>query len=70
MPLTTLSGRYRIWGSGDFVHWFNYDPDRRQKPVALIIRVIGRRARPVITPRDAESVTAELTAHGVSVTTD
>jgi hypothetical protein len=27
-PLTTWRGKWRIWGSGDFVYWFNLDRDR------------------------------------------
>ena len=37
--LTGMSGRYRIWGSGDFIHWANFDPDRPKKSVALIISI-------------------------------
>jgi hypothetical protein len=68
VPLTFMRGRYRIWGSGDFTHWFNLDAGRPNKSAAFIIQVVGRRIRPVITPRDADAVTAELAAHGVTVT--
>jgi hypothetical protein len=68
VPLTSMRGRYRIWGSGDLVHWFNLDPRRPEKSAAFIIQVADRRIRPVITPDDPDSVAAELTAHGVSVT--
>jgi hypothetical protein len=70
VPLTFMRGRYRIWGSGDLTHWFNYDSGRPRKDVAFIIAVSGRRIRPVITPRDADAVAAELAAHGVNVTTE
>ncbi len=30
-PLTGLIGRWRIWGSGDFVHWWNLDTERPSK---------------------------------------
>ena len=69
VQMTAMSGRYRIWGSGDFVHWFNYDPHRPSKSVALIIRVTGHSVRPVITPDNADDVTAELAVHGVNITT-
>jgi hypothetical protein len=69
VPLTLMGGRYRIWGSGDVTHWFNLDSDRPNKDVAFIIQVAGRRVRPVITPRDADAVAAELAAHGVNVIT-
>ena len=65
--LTGMSGRYRIWGSGDFIHWANWDPDRPKKSVALIISVTGRGMRPVITPDDPDAVAAELASHRVTV---
>jgi hypothetical protein len=57
LPLTGAKGvrRWRIWGSGDFVHWWNLDPRRLHKTVALVIDV-GRRVRPTITPDDPETV--------------
>ena len=60
-------GKIRIHGSGDLVHWFNFDPRRTRKDVALVIHLDGK-IRPVITPDDPERVIAELAAHGVNVT--
>ena len=82
VPLASL-GMVRIQGSGDFVHWFNYDPHRRHKDRALILYVLAdttkvsavhtpgdtdERVKPVITPDDPDSVIAELAAHGVKIT--
>ena len=67
-PLGTM-GKYRIHGSGDLVHWFNFDPRRPRKDVALVI-YLGGRVRPVVTPDDPERVIAELAAHGVRATSD
>ncbi len=67
VPLTGMSGRYRLWGSGDFIHWANFDPDRPKKSVALIISISGRHMRPVITPDDPDAVAAALASHGVTV---
>ncbi len=47
--------RWRIWGSGDFLHWWNLDPHRPDKRVALVLDV-GRRVRPTITPNDPGAV--------------
>jgi hypothetical protein len=47
--------RWRIWGSGDFVHWWNLDPQRPKKDTALVID-LGRRVRPTITPDDPQAV--------------
>jgi hypothetical protein len=57
LPLTGANKmrRWRIWGSGDFVHWWNFDPGRPKKDVALVLDV-GHRVRPTITPDDATAV--------------
>jgi hypothetical protein len=60
-------GKWRIQGSGDFVHWFNFDPGRPRKRTALVILLKGT-IRPTITPDDPDRVVAELTAHGVTIT--
>ena len=62
-----LSGRLRIWGSGDFRHWLNLDPGRTHKTSALEID-LGRWIVPVITPDDTDRVAAVLRSHGVAVT--
>jgi hypothetical protein len=49
------------------VHWFNFDPHRPRKDVALVLYLDGK-IRPVITPDDPERVSAELAAHEVNVT--
>jgi hypothetical protein len=58
--------RWRIWGSGDLVHWFNFDPRRPHKDVALVLD-LGERVKPVITPNDAGKVVELLRCHGVQV---
>ena len=65
--LAGMRGRYRLWGSGDFIHWYNWDPDRPKKSTALVISVTGRGMQPVITPDDPDAVAAELASHGVTV---
>jgi hypothetical protein len=64
LPLTGGSTvrRWRIWGSGDFVHWWNYDPGRTRKTMALVLDV-GRVIRPIITPDDPETVERILMEH-------
>ncbi len=61
------AGRWRIHGSGDLVHWFNFDPGRVHKNTALVLYLDGR-IRPVLTPDDPDRVAAELAVHGVRVT--
>ncbi|WP_228396238.1 hypothetical protein [Streptomyces sp. RB17] len=62
LPLTGPNRvrKWRIWGSGDFIHWWNLDPRRPKKNVALVID-LGRRVRPTITPDDPTAVTRILT---------
>jgi hypothetical protein len=82
VPLASL-GMVRLQGSGDFIHWFNYDPHRKRKDRALVLYLLAdknkvsgfqapgdtdERVKPVITPDDPDSVIAELVAHGVNVT--
>ncbi|HVW79964.1 MAG TPA: hypothetical protein VHB69_03365 [Mycobacteriales bacterium] len=68
LELTGLNAvrRWRIWGSGDFVHWWNLDPRRPRKSVALVLD-IGGHVKPTITPEDPDRVEELLRAHGTSV---
>ena len=62
LPLTGLNKvrKWRLWGSGDFVHGWNLDLRRAGKSVALVIDV-GRTVRPTITPDDPTAVASILT---------
>jgi hypothetical protein len=64
MPLTGRNRirKWRIWGSGDLVHWWNFDPRRPAKDTALVIDT-GHRVFPTITPDDPDTVERILTAH-------
>jgi hypothetical protein len=53
--------RWRIWGSGDFVHWWNFDRSRTHKTIALVLD-LGGRVRPTITPDDPQAVEGILKA--------
>jgi hypothetical protein len=61
-PMGGLGGRYRIWGSGDFVHWYNLDPRRPGKQTAIELDM-GGRVRPTITPDDPDAVARILNEH-------
>jgi hypothetical protein len=58
-PLSRGRGAWRIWGSGDFRHWYNLDRTRPDKTVAIEIHTAGW-AIPVITPDEPERVYAIL----------
>ena len=64
LPLTGASTvrRWRIWGSGDFVHWWNFDAERPKKKLALVLDT-GNRVRPTITPDDPDAVERILANH-------
>jgi hypothetical protein len=62
LPLSFGGRRWRLWGSGDFVHWWNLDPDRPRKQVALELDT-GGRIRPTITPDEPEAVERILAEH-------
>lgn len=61
-PLTALRGKWRIWGSGDFTHWYNLDPGRPSKEWAIELDT-GGRVRPTITPDDPDTVERILANH-------
>jgi hypothetical protein len=67
LPLTVMNGRWRMWGSSDFVHWANLDAARPGKAEAFVVYLSSQRVRPVITPDSPDEVAAELAGHGVNV---
>jgi hypothetical protein len=60
--LSPIRGKWRIWGSGDFRHWYNLDGGRPNKQNGIEIDV-GGRVRPCITPDDVGAVIQILSAH-------
>ena len=60
--LSPVRGQWRIWGSGDFVHWYNLDPGRTRKQRGIELDV-GGRVRPRITPDDVDAVARILDDH-------
>src|SRR6185437_2995862 len=52
--LTLWSGKGWIWGSGDFRHWANLDPERPRKSVGFSLDR-GRHVVPLLTPDDPEA---------------
>jgi len=61
-PLASTLGKWRLWGSGDFVHWYNLDGGRPKKETAIEIDV-GGRVLPTITPDDPAAVVRIITEH-------
>lgn len=52
--LGAWTGRWRIWGTGDFKHWFHLDTNRPFKHRAIVIDA-GGRMKSVLTPDDPDS---------------
>jgi Bacterial PH domain len=65
-PLTRFRGKWRLWGSGDFVHYYNLDGNRSKKDTGIAMDVGGRIVIPCITPDDPEAVARILAEHGAS----
>lgn len=61
-PLAAVRGKWRIWGSGDFVHWYNLDGNRPRRPTGIEIDK-GGRVRACITPDDAGAVSRIFAEH-------
>jgi hypothetical protein len=59
--------RWRIWGSGDFQHWWNFDPRRPSKTAALVLD-LGKAVRPTVTPDDPERAFQVIHEHLASST--
>jgi hypothetical protein len=57
-----LSGKGRIWGTGNPRYWASLAPRRPWKKSALILD-LGRAIRPFITPDDPEAVERAIRAH-------
>lgn len=58
----SLTGKNRIWGTGDFRHWSPLDKHRPNKDIAIILDV-GRHVRPKFSPQEAEQVLDILSEH-------
>lgn len=59
VDMEALTGRWRIWGTGDPHYWASLDPRRPGKKTALILD-LGRFVRPFITPDDPDAVEAAI----------
>ena len=64
-PLSLSAGKLRIWGSGDFTHWWNLDAKRPQKDTGIELDK-GGRILACISPDDADAVARILQEHVAS----
>lgn len=56
-----LSGKWRIWGSGNPRYWANLDLKRPKKKAGFIVD-LGRRVSPIVTPDDPDAFESVLRA--------
>jgi hypothetical protein len=63
VPMGTLTGQGRIWGSTTLRYWASLDPGRRNKSTALILDTGRRSMLPFITPDDPAAVAAVIGQH-------
>ncbi|MEC3914270.1 hypothetical protein [Nocardia sp. CDC160] len=66
-PMTTWSGRGRLWGTSDPRLWFPLDPSRPRKTLAFVLD-LGRRIHPVLTPDNPTTFESTLHTHNLPIT--
>lgn len=64
LPLTGWAAvqPWHLWGPADLEHWWNLDPHRVERHVALVIDT-GERFKPTVTPMDPEGFETVVRAH-------
>jgi hypothetical protein len=60
--LTRLTGKLRIWGSGNFTVWANLDTNRPKKDVGFHLD-LGRRVTALVTPDDPDTFESVVRSH-------
>ncbi len=60
--MSALRGKGRIWGSGDFRHWANFDPGRPRKSTGFYLD-LGHRVIPFLTPDDPDTFERVVQSH-------
>lgn len=74
-PTGVRTGAWRIWGSGDFRHWFGLDVHRRSRSQVVDLDV-GQWVHPSCTPADPDRMLAILRGRvaapieGIDLTSD
>ena len=53
---TFITGKYRIWGTGDFIHWFPFDGKRSIRDVIFILYKKNKKIRIGFTVEDSKKV--------------
>jgi hypothetical protein len=53
---TLINGKYRYWGSGDFIHWFPLDFHRSTRDTIFILHRKNKKINIGFTVEDSEKV--------------
>jgi len=53
---TLINGKYRYWGSGDFIHWFPLDLRRSKRDVIFMLHRKNKKVKIGFTVEDSEKV--------------
>ena len=56
-----MTGRWRLWGTGNPRHWANLDLRRPRKKVGFVVD-LGRRVSPLVTPDRPDAFESALRA--------
>lgn len=54
-----MSGKWRIWGTGNPRYWANLDVNRPKKNVGFVVD-LGRKVSPIVTPDDPDAFESVL----------
>jgi len=57
---TFINGKYRYWGSGDFIHWFPLDMRRSKRDAIFILHRKNKKVKIGFTVEDSEKVAGLL----------
>ncbi len=59
-PLTLLTGKYRIWGSGNLKMWFPMDGGRMKRDRVFIFQLRMQKIFPAVTVKDSGEFELQL----------
>jgi hypothetical protein len=54
-----MSGRWRIWGTGNPRYWANLDTSRPKKKAGFVVD-LGRKVNPIVTPDEPDAFESVL----------